>query len=706
MGEPCNGQSECNECTGYDTTGPLVWVGIDRVIQGGQLDDSECGIGCTPCPDDSLNMTPIGIWGGRWLRPHPSLANRMANGKLGDLRSIGMSNEHLINVRRVPLRMNYQRAACYIQPGTHHEECEECFDEDACYCDNPLSTYYGQCSGTTENPIVSGRQSDSFFYRGIGWPPHSMDEVWCRKVENHGPMTVEVVPESEITPLMMGTVLRSEDIDQNYKPVACTSNALVPCMGVSVAQYENCTRTPQTDGTPYVDGVGSADTQRLAWTYIGCHMGDAALRVGTNMLRSEGAAIAAKNQVLERLREPFPDDFKFDRLDNQALKQGDTNHGLYEWGRGWNASQGIGPDPVVYHGEGSGLGSIPDNWWFPVLSIHNARDTDGPVSVTFTVLADMANPYRRIECKLNDHYIGGAYPNKSCDDGPHTIPIEVSASDYNTWIAEQGSAYFRLLVDRGSQCSNQFYQCDVSYTAAGSAVTYDDLPIVPEVFKECRLLFNPSCKVLCEMLIVEAHITFQLNAQLITDALPGVVMSSDNLLLFPFARARVFVKTGIRAQMVDENGNDVSECNGLTIVNPDSEWFGEGQGDYSLRPRVTRLGEVAQPNRYDQPDRIVYVGHKWIDFEPPRDVYWWGFLGDSSNPRTADQWHRPLGSPPVSASLSGKCCWLGKALSPLIVGGWPHAVESHPDTPDSVYTGVMHFDFTTGLYPTHCGEDK
>jgi len=45
-------------------------------------------------------------------------------------------------------------------------------------------------------------------------------------------------------------------------------------------------------------------------------------------------------------------------------------------------------------------------------------------------------------------------------------------------------------------------------------------------------------------------------------------------------------------------------------------------------------------------------------------------------------------------------------LSPLIVGGWPHAVESHPDTPDSVYTGVMHFDFTTGLYPTHCGEDK
>ena len=324
------------ECPWYDDDPDFTWVGIEVYIQPGQLEQDVCAIGCPQvCPGGSL--THVGVSGSRWLKgiADENVTNRLANGMIGDLLSVNRdlsSGEVVWNARRVPHSIHFHRAVCYIQRADPSNPAEECFDEDACDCEPPNIGVNevdefgnGYCDGVPANGIVPGKYNDRFFYKGSLWGGvHNQAGIWCRLATEHHSQKARVVSDPRMfTP----EFFRSED-RRNAKPVGCSSNVFVPCIGTRPPS--ECEEDVSNVGAPYNPETYQSFSRVALLRTVG-------LRIPEGLPAGDTARLKVKNAILQELP-----NVAVDTLDQRSFVGPEQNNGLIDtWSGEFNADLSI-----------------------------------------------------------------------------------------------------------------------------------------------------------------------------------------------------------------------------------------------------------------------------------------------------------------------------------------------------------------------------
>lgn len=224
----------CWHCTGYSTSPDNTYVGMFMVEA-----DYGCKIGCKPCKQAKLPDDYMRFGGLRFLRAHEPIdsvnnnvryPNRMANGMVGDLRSIGVAIEeqgqqNFWNTRRIPEKIYYHRGVCWANSEPLEGFGEGDVGTDACDCSNRPSTAIPVGSqtcadGTAAGMPVGGNFPDDFFYEDIEVASHVENAFYCRLRSHHDSQVVIVG--NEAGELLIPTILRTN---------VCGGNLIHFCTG-------------------------------------------------------------------------------------------------------------------------------------------------------------------------------------------------------------------------------------------------------------------------------------------------------------------------------------------------------------------------------------------------------------------------------------------------------------------------------------------
>lgn len=297
----------CNVCEGYprDPHDP-IWVGMFD-IQAGQLEQVGCAPGCIPCVQQELNFDFLRPEGNRWMRAHQPivsghtmLPNRLANGMVGDLQSIGILSRRT-RTRRVPEEINFHRGVCYQNLWEGEAFGDDGIGANACDCDIPPDTALNVgdliCDGG-EGPgePVEGAFPDDFFYSGQA--DLSALHFFCRRIEEVDSRNQHVTSVNLFPP----TFLRTSQ---------CGSNMFLQCTRKGIA------------GSPCFEFESSEflDRHHQAFNFVPVQFNDFGLKEG-----SEKPDFPYADEALDRFKSitlnsidtlpGLPVGFRFEQLDH------------------------------------------------------------------------------------------------------------------------------------------------------------------------------------------------------------------------------------------------------------------------------------------------------------------------------------------------------------------------------------------------------
>jgi hypothetical protein len=178
-----------------------------------------------------------------------------------------------------------------------------------------------------------------------------------------------------------------------------------------------------------------------------------------------------------------------------------------------------------------------------------------------------------------------------------------------------------------------------------------DLPVVAE-FPESFRLYSRETVHDAEMVIIGVDVQLDLVAHRKCHRhayFDGSFVPCDHK-TFPHARFRIRANTAMRVLTLD--------------------------GEYVLDPIST-----------DDPYVFVDEHNRRLNGSLS-DVWWWGFLGDSSDPRTAN-----VERDEFPLSITGQCRALAEDLGETVIPGWPYALTSQPDDRNRIYGGAVGISF-------------
>lgn len=212
---PVGGGHGCWHCTGYSQSPDNHYIGMFMVQA-----DYGCQVGCKPCkqakfPDDF--MRPGGL---RWLKAYMPIdvennnvlyPNRLADGMVGDLRSIGnqieeVGEDNFWNTRRVPEHIYFHRGVCWDNRFRKEGFGEGEVGTDACDCSiRPSTSGQFSCNGVPFGDPVLGNFPDDFFYEDIEAASPSGNPFFCRQRPHHDSQVVHVSSGELFSPTILRT---------------------------------------------------------------------------------------------------------------------------------------------------------------------------------------------------------------------------------------------------------------------------------------------------------------------------------------------------------------------------------------------------------------------------------------------------------------------------------------------------------------------
>lgn len=302
----CPGPDEpfvCIGCSGYSADPDASYIGMSYVEA-----DYGCQVGCKACKQSGLFKDWMRPEGPRWLKAYmplnqlvddTMLPNRMANGMVGDLRSMELLNSEsevsFWNTRRVPESIYYNRGVCWDNLLKREGFGKDDAGADACECDvvpNTGADENGVCSdsrpGSTPTPMnspLSGVMPDLFFYENINIVHSSA--LWCRQRPEHDSKLVIITNGELFTP----TILRTNRCGGNLFHF-CTQrwDCSGPCF--------ECGERPPDEPEPWLSD------QHNAFGFVPIQFNDVRLRSGLDNHSfpfGDGAVKDFKNAVLAQL---------------------------------------------------------------------------------------------------------------------------------------------------------------------------------------------------------------------------------------------------------------------------------------------------------------------------------------------------------------------------------------------------------------------
>lgn len=296
----------------------------------------------------------------------------------------------------------------------------------------------------------------------------------------------------------------------------------------------------------------------------------------------------------------------------------------------------------------SGVGTCVSNWLVPCMQ-GGQRYFQNPCRDIFNYCSlryDPNDPVRIIDESFDPR-------DRAATDAKNAI-LRL-ATDRETVFPGGTGTRFDLLDDTES------FTGDVGSwrRAYGPAdIPCGDMVEVAEVDLSGSYLRQSGCRVDARLVIVRVMIEVHIVAHRVDDSIPGNIGPFH---LYAHSRAKITVECGIHATLPD------GPC---VLTRP---WLDED--DPGREPILTlrnRTGGSCADGPIVEPplDEIVYIDGEGREFDPPRHVVWWGYLGDLNGvPDT-------YGAGPGDSSNVSICCAVRKSISGTIIPAWPSGVDS------------------------------